>query len=274
MDSGSGTISAACGIADAGGFSYSGSGNISATQISVNGNFGDSGAGNISATSQIQVGGAYSNTGSGSVSPTPTAGTSTITDPFSNVTPPPVGACTYTAPAYPAVISDASDHTLSPGVYCGGLSISGSGTITFNPGTYILNGGSAGHSFSYSGSGNLSGSGVTFFITGKSAYTAQPISISGSGLTFSAPSSGPYQGLLFYQDPSVTYAGTNSYSGSGNVTGSFYFPKTNLSYSGSGSALAQGLVAQTITFTGSASIAKDTTGQYTGLTKSAASLLQ
>jgi hypothetical protein len=255
---------------------YSGAGNISAIQILVNGNFSDSGSGNISATSQLQVGGTYSDTGSGTVSPPHTTGTSAITDPFAGLTAPTVGGCTYTYPAYPTVISDSSPHTLSPGVYCGGLAISGSGNITFNTGTYIINGGSGSNSFAYSGSGNLSGTNVTFFITGKSGYTAEPISISGSGnLTFSAPSTGSYEGLLFYQDPSASYAGTNTYSGSGNVTGTFYFPTTTLSYSGSGSsALMQGLVANKIIFSGSGNFSKDTTGQFTGLTKSTASLVQ
>ena len=277
-DSGSGNITTSCGISDNGGLSYSGSGNITAScasggpcPIQVNGNFTDSGAGNISSTTAIHYGGTYSNTGSGSVSPAATSGTATITDPFAGLSPPSVGACTYTNES----ISDSSAHTLSPGVYCGGLSISGSGNITFNTGTYILNGGQGSSSFSYSGSGNLSGSGVTFFITGKSGYSAYPISISGSGnLTFSAPSSGSYTGLLFYQDPSVSYAGSNSCSGSGNVTGTFYFPTTTLSYSGSGNALMQALVANTIVFSGSGNFTKDTTGQYTGLTKSTASLIQ
>ena len=271
-DSGSGNITANCGIYDNGGFSYSGSGNISASQILVNGNFSDSGSGNISATSMIQVGGTYSKTGSGSVSPAHTTGTSTIANPFQGLTAPAAATCPNSnVTSY----SDSSPHTLSQGTYCGGLSISGSGNITFNSGTYIINGGSGGHSFSYSGSGNLSGTGVTFIITGQNGYTAEPISISGSGnLTFSAQSSGSYEGLLFFQDPNVSYAGTNTYSGSGNVTGTFYFPTTSLSYSGSGNALAQALVANTITFTGSGNFTKDLTGTLTGLSKPTASLVQ
>jgi len=278
-DSGSGNITSTCGIQDNGGLSYSASGNITSAQIYVNGNFTDTGSGNITSTpagtAKIQVGGTYSNTGSGTVSPAHTAGTSVITDPFVGVPAPSVVGCDHTNFS----ISDASSHTgasaLNPGVYCGGLSLSGSGNIAFNSGTYIINGGGATYSFNYTGSGNLTGSNVTFFITGQNGYTAEPINISGSGnLTFSAPSSGNYMGLLFYQDRGVTYATSNNYSGSGNVTGSFYFKTTTLNYSGSGNALAQALVCNKIVFTGSGNLTKDLTGTLTGLVRSSAALIQ
>ena len=276
--SGSGNITTTCGIMDNGGLTFTGSGNIDADpQILVNGNFKDSGSGNISVTAtpssnaKIQVGGTYKKTGSGNISPAYKVGTTAISDPFSSLTPPSVGSCDYTNYNF----SGASNTTLSPGVYCGGIKLSGSGNVTFNSGVYIVLGGQGANSFAYSGSGNLSGTGVTFFITGNKTYPAMPIQISGSGnLTFSAQSSGQYMGLLFYQDPSVNYAGTNNYSGSGNVTGTFYFPTTDLSYSGSGNALAQALVAQTISFTGSGNFTKDLTGKLTGMTKTSAALLQ
>lgn len=255
------------------GFSDSGSGNITTTNCGIydNSNFSYSGSGNIT-TLATDYYGTYSKTGSGNLSPAPTKVTSYFSDPFANVPSPPVGSCNQTNYS----ISDSSPHTLSQGVYCGGLKISGSGNITFNSGTYIINGtDSGGKSFDYSGSGNLTGSNVMFFITGQNGYTAGPINISGSGnLTFSADSSGSYEGILFYQDRTVTYAASNTYSGSGNVTGTFYFPTTTLSYSGSGNAAYQAVVANKIIMTGSGNFTKDTTGQYTGLVRSVSSLLQ
>jgi hypothetical protein len=83
---------------------------------------------------------------------------------------------------------------------------------------------------------------------------------------------------LFYQDRSLSppYTTANSYSGSGNVTGSFYFPTTSLSYSGSGNASYTALVANKITLSGSGNFTfkKDTTGQYTGLVRTTSSLIQ
>ena len=194
-------------------------------------------------------------------------------DPFASVPSPVVSAtCDQTN----FKISDAINHTLSPGVYCGGLKLSGSGSITFQTGTYIINGTDVGgKSFDYTGSGNLSGTNVMFYITGQNGYTAGPINLSGSGnLTFSALSSGSYQGILFYQDRSVSYAAANTYTGSGNVTGTFYFPSTSLTYSGSGNALAQAIVASKVTMSGSGNFTKDTGGTLTGLVKTVAALIQ
>ena len=41
-----------------------------------------------------------------------------------------------------------------------------------------------------------------------------------------APNTGPYEGLLFYQDRSLTYTSNNIFNGNSNsnTTGAFYFP--------------------------------------------------
>jgi hypothetical protein len=80
--------------------------------------------------------------------------------------------------------------------------------------------------------------------------------------------------ILFYQDRTASYAASNTYSGSGNVTGTFYFPTTSLSYSGSGNAAYQAIVANTITMTGSGNFSKDTGGTLTGLVQTVAALIQ
>ena len=281
-DSGSGAITTSCGIADNSGLTYSASGNIRANctsprtcPIYVNGAFSDTSSGNISSSTAIYTAsGTVSGAHSGSINPGVTAGTTTVSDPFAGVTPPTVGPCTTTNYVY----ASSSNAALTPGVYCGGMQFAGSGKVTFAAGTYIINGTDAnGKSFDYGGSGSLDGSaGVTFFITGKNGYSAGPVSVAGSGDTLAAPASGSLMGLLFYQDPSVTYATANSYSGSGNVTGSLYFPNTTLNYSGSGSALSQALVANKLVFSGSGNFTQDTTGTLTGINRSVTtvSLLQ
>jgi Putative Flp pilus-assembly TadE/G-like len=273
-DGGSGVITTSCGIADNGGLSYAASGNIRANctsphtcPIYVNGVFSDTSSGNISSSTAIYTAsGTVTGSHSGSITPGVTAGTTTVTDPFANVTPPTVGPCTATNYSY----TGSGPVSLTPGVYCGGMQFAGSGRVTFAAGTYIINGTDGnGKSFDYGGSGSLDGSaGVTFFVTGKNGYTAGPVAVAGSGDTLAAPASGSLMGLLFYQDPSVTYAGANSYSGSGNVTGSMYFPTTTLNYSGSGNALAQALVANKLVFTGSGNFTQDTTGTLTGINRS------
>ncbi|MGB0720735.1 MAG: pilus assembly protein TadG-related protein, partial [Bdellovibrionales bacterium] len=90
-----------------------------------------------------------------------------------------------------------SGATLSPGVYCGGIDISGDDDVTFEPGVYILDGGD----FKVTGSGELYGEGVTFILTGDGHDYAQ-LDISGSReVTFSAPESGEeWSGVTFFQD--------------------------------------------------------------------------
>ena len=253
--SGSGNIttSASCGIYDNGGFNFNGSGNISG--------------------GTTQYLGTYSKVGSGTIDPAATKAASAITDPFASVPSPAVSVtCDYTN----FKITGAGNTVVWPGVYCGGFKMSGSGNVTFNSGTYIINGTAAGgKSFDITGSGNLTGANVMFYITGQNGYTAGPVNMAGSGnLTFSALSSGPYEGILFYQDRNVTYAGSNTVTGSGNVTGTWYFPTTDLKYSGSDNASYQAIVANTVTMVGSGNFQKDLTGSLTGLVKNVTALIQ
>jgi hypothetical protein len=72
-----------------------------------------------------------------------------------------------------------------------------------------------------------------FYNTATSGHTAGPITITVSGaVTLSAPTSGTYQGLAFFQDRSITYSSANSISdaGTGNITGTFYFPTAACGY--------------------------------------------
>lgn len=261
-------VTSSCGVNVGGNFSYTGSGNITTSEINAYGNFTDSGSGNIRASGSIHYHGTYSKTGSGGISPAPTSGATPVSDPFSSLPAPTVGGCDHTNYSY----SGSTNTSISPGVYCGGISISGSGNVTFGSGSYVLLGGG----FNYSASGNISGSNVMFYNTGNSTYPIAPVKTTGSGnMNFSAPSSGTYEGILFFQDRTKTYASANQITGSGNVSsGTFYFPTTELDYSGSGNAAYQALVASVVKITGSGNLTNDTTGQYTGFVKTSLALIQ
>ena len=276
IETGSGNITAA-GITVNGNFSDSGSNSIHTTQLNVVGNMSVSGSTSITATTGIKYGGTYNKSGSGTVSPAPVHGTVTaVADPFATIPPPTFNAssCDYTN----AHVSGSGTTNLSPGVYCGGIQISGSGTVNFASGTYVLYGGG----MNYSGSGDLDGSGVMFYNTGDTSSTAtykiSPVSMSGSGsMNLSAASSGTYQGLLVFQDRTQTYSTANTVSGSGNIsTGTFYFPTTELDYTGSATAHYQALVANVIKLSGSANLPADLTGTYTGFvqTRNVVAMLQ
>src|SRR5207248_9882842 len=111
--------------------------------------------------------------------------------------------------------------SLNPGTYCG-ITISGNANVTFNSGTFILLGGGF-----HAGSSNttLTGTGVTFYNTcspspcngGSSGY--QPISITGNlTATLSAPTSGSYAGILFYEDPTVVTNATDEITGNSSLS--------------------------------------------------------
>ena len=60
-------------------------------------------------------------------------------------------------------VSPNQKKTLSPGVYCGGLSLKGD--VTLSPGLYVIKNGQ----LSMNSSGTISGTGVTFYLTGTNA---------------------------------------------------------------------------------------------------------
>jgi hypothetical protein len=102
--------------------------------------------------------------------------------------PPPTTGCqTLTANMNP---------TISPGCY-NNLTVGGCGTVTMQPGVYVLNGTS---NFANS---RFVGSGVTFYVTASG--TAPDFSASNSA-TISPPTTGTYDGVLYYQVPSNTSA--------------------------------------------------------------------
>ena len=177
----------------------------------------------------------------------------------------------YSIPSYSSCtatnykVTTGNTVNITPGTYCGGITIGGSvKNVIFNPGQYILVGGGR----SVNASANISGSDVTFFDTYSKSDKYGPISISGSGLVdLTAPTSGTYAGLLFYQDPSVAWSASNgsTIAGASNSVydGIIYFPTTDLIYSGNSSTSSTGtdgytmLIAYDITINGKAQINSD-----------------
>lgn len=249
-----------------GGLIDSASGNLNLSNCGVYSNDGinQSGSGAISATSgSIYTFG--SNTyNAAKVSPAPTAETSPVANPLANLP----------APTVPATCNQTNFNTsaggpLTSGVYCGGMKLSGSHDYTLGSGTYYIVGGGV----DISASGNVSGSNVMFYLTCNSSYAAHASSFSGSGnMSVTAPSSGPYIGILMYQDPNCP-TGANTVSASGNwasTTGLLYFPTTELDFSGSGGSNYLAIIAFTLKYTGSGNIGmqRDQTGTVVGLRSS------
>ena len=239
----------------------------SASAINVSGSSSTSATGSV-----IDVVGSpgYVRSGAATISPVPTASSPIVADPLASLPAPTVGACDVNNYS----LSGSNTATINPGVYCNGINTSGSSQLTLNPGIYVLNGGG----LNTSGSSKLTAPGVVFFLTGQGGHTPAGINLSGSAaLTLTPPTSGPYQGILFYQDRGITYAAANSISGSvtvATVSGTFYFPTTSVSLSGSMGANKMALICQTLNISGSATFQKDATGASTGLVTKSSALIQ
>jgi hypothetical protein len=219
----------------------------------------------ISASS-ISIVGHYQNNGQGSFNPTPLVGQTAVTDPLASLQAPSVGACAHTNYNWSQGVT-----TVLPGVYCGGINISG-GTVIFTAGEYIMNGG--GLSIN-SANTTVTGSGVSFYNTATSGYSYGTLTISGQpSVTFSAPTAGSLQGIFWFSDRSDTNTNQNQFNGSTNasIQGTIYIPTASLLYTGqSGSGTYTGLVVNKLQMNGSTNFKQDPTGQYTGLSSGGAS---
>ena len=105
-----------------------------------------------------------------------TQGIAPFTDPLANLPPPSVPGCTYTTRSILQICMPPS----APAGYCGGIAIYSSGTVTFTPGTYFLEGGGMqvfGSPTFITGPANGTANGVTFYNTSGAGGPYQPISI-------------------------------------------------------------------------------------------------
>jgi hypothetical protein len=165
-----------------------------------------------------------------------------VYDPYANVAAPDPGPCTTP-----------SGSTLSPATFCGGLSLSG--TVTVNPGVYVIDGGT----LKINANAIVTGSGVTFFLTDGAT-----LQINGnSELHLSAPTTGPFAGILFYGDRTQpTAKNTINGNASSALTGTIYFPSQEVDFLGNFSGMngCMQVVSDTIYYTGSATFSTNCSG--------------
>ncbi|MBB6410905.1 pilus assembly protein TadG-related protein [Mesorhizobium sangaii] len=156
------------------------------------------------------------------------------------------------APAASNPCQNANKSTLKPGTYCNGLSLSG--TVTLQPGVYVIQSGD----LKVNANANVSGDGVTIYLAGSSR-----VSMNGNAnVSLSAPTSGTYSGVLMYGDR-TSIGGQSTFNGTAAslLTGALYFPKQQVNYLGnfSGQNGCTQVVADTIQWSGNSSINQDCT---------------
>ncbi len=142
------------------------------------------------------------------------------------------------------------------GAYCGGITLKRGAMVTFAPGVYALTSTTRGKP---GGAGGLTvdlgttvnGTGVTFYNYGPAGAIRFmfPSNTSG-GVKLVAPVSGPYAGILFFQDPRDTAQATiiGSLDWNTVLEGTYYFPKATVAFAFDGAVKYNILVAYNIEF--------------------------
>jgi Flp pilus assembly protein TadG len=153
----------------------------------------------------------------------------------------------YTGSSSPVNITLGGNVVFNPGVYCGGISITAAllSSIKFNPGTYILKDHAGilgitqgGLNITLNELTSITGTGVTFYNEGMqgSLMVVEPVSggslLSLSNVSLSAPTTGTYAGILFFQahgsTPTAVFV-ANLIDNS-KLEGAIYLPDGDVSY--------------------------------------------
>jgi hypothetical protein len=248
----SGAVSSGGSAGTAGGINVVGGASIivdsnSSSAVSTNG------GGNVSVTGggAIDVTGNYSG---GGISPTPTTGVKPTADPFGYLPMPNATSLGLTKQTY-----NGGTQTLNPGIYVGGISVSGQNTLTLNPGIYYMQGGD----FTTKGGAGVTGNGVLIYSdTGT-------IDLAGGGnISITPLTTGPYAGfsLMVNRTSNVTISLTGSGSARA-VGGTIYGAEAAISLGGNGALNLAQIVGGTVSANGNGAVTVNSAGSILGQTR-------
>lgn len=119
--------------------------------------------------------------------PKPVTDCPRVPDPLSQRPPPTFSGCDHKN-----MEIDGGKVTLYPGVYCGGLKVTGSTEVFLKPGIYVIKDGE----FSLQGNATVEGEHVGFYLTGDTAKTRIANSTT---ISLTAPKNGEMAGILFFE---------------------------------------------------------------------------
>ncbi len=184
-----------------------------------------------------------------------------VPDPFADLPDPP-----RNAPCDATVSSQTDIGSILPGAIAGGsgdgfITLCGdvqlSGNLALPAATYVIKG-----DLDVKSNANITGDGVTFILTHDDPADTGRLTNFGSNatVTLSAPTSGPWQGLLFYQDPLASCAANqpNRFTGgpSMSLDGVIYAPACAVDFRGN-TANSDGclqIVSRTVSFSGNSTV--------------------
>jgi Flp pilus assembly protein TadG len=170
----------------------------------------------LTADSVCIVGG-YQDDSSGGISTAPNTNCRQQLDPLVDLPDPDTSGCDVTNYS----LSSNNSDTLSPGIYCGGISVSSNADVAFDPGTYVIKDGA----FNANSNATLAGTEVFFYLTGATSLIDFD---SNSDVSFTAPNGGDYEGVLFFQDRDDGGVHRFDSNSSNSFTGVIYLPNALL----------------------------------------------
>lgn len=240
---GNGSLQMTCGIAvnsiHSGAFYMGGSALVEATTASVTGGVDVSGNPDAEWTAGP-----------------PQTGRAPVKDPYADLDAPSPGACAEDK----LTVGTKDDMTLDAGggtmTLCDGLKVQG--TLHFEPGVYIVDGGEV----SFGAQSSVTGTDVTLILTGQGGDYATLDINAGAEVDLRAPTSGPWADIAIYQDraaPGTSGSGlvTNHMNGNASlhIEGVVYFPSQKIYVNGTGSSSSgcMNVVARQVAFSGNSS---------------------
>ena len=217
-----------------------------------------SGSANITGAWVDAVGTVSSDNSGSKITPTAVTGVAPVSDPLGYLTPPSYTASSCTSDPITHYSNGGTSYTIGPNssysttqggnlVCYSSLSLGSNGdTVTLNPGIYVITG-----QLSFASGTTLGGNGVTFYLVGNGSVNIG----NGATTSFTAPTSGTYDGILFYQDRSDTNAATVEGGTNSVMKGVFYFPGAALTLgNGSSSTIYSQIVANTVAVVGGSNL--------------------
>ena len=176
-------------------------------------------------------------------------------DPFKDVPAPTPSGCTNAPNNQP---NDPPLTITNPtGTRCFKSTLDIKGTVTMEPGIYIMDGADLSMNNT---SAHLTCNGCTFIFTTSTSDPSKigEPDINGGEIDLTSPTTGTYKGLIFYQDRRAVANNQVKINGNNNsyLEGAFYFPRAELTFQGTmgmNSNCLQ-LVSKRVVFTGNSAI--------------------
>ena len=181
---------------------------------------------------------------SSTLTPTPTVGIANVSDPLAFLPAPSFNSSSCLANPN---LGGGGTFTIGPstagGTICyNGLQIGNGAKVTFKPGLYIING-----AMTVNGGSPVTGTGVTFYFPVGGSLNFS----NGATFNLTAPTSGTYDGILFYQNRSNSTAVSIQGGTTSTLAGILYFPDANVALSGgSSTSTYASVIASSLTFSG------------------------